>query len=101
MSIASRMKEYGVAGFADIDVYGQHKMPTRPTRFVVMDIEILNNSDSENPLYQDVEYIGLTKDTITRQDYVFYEDEILKVKFINTKGRYNQIFMAKAKANGQ
>lgn len=97
MSIASRMKNYGVAGFGELDAYGQKKKPTKPTRYITADIEILSQQINDTVLYKDAEYIGISHDTLTDQDYVFYEDEILKVLYVNNKGRYNQFFMARAK----
>lgn len=95
MSIASRTKTYGVAGFAELDDYGQRKIPKVPTRFVDMDIELLSATVGENAIYKDAQYIGITKDTLTDQDFVFFNGDVLKVLYVNGHCRLNQVFMAR------
>lgn len=68
-----------------------------PTGTIRMAINISSQSVQDNILYGNAQYVGLTHDkTINDRWVIDYKGTKLKVLYVNTQGRYTQVFMAKA-----
>lgn len=75
--------EYGVPTKSE-DVKGQVKMA----------INIASQSVQDNVNYKECNYIGLTHANVDDTYIIDYEGELLKVLYINPKGRFKQVFLA-------
>lgn len=60
---------------------------------VKMAINITAQSVQDNILYSQATYLGLTYAPVTDNYIIQYGDKKLKVLYVNTQGRYNQVFM--------
>lgn len=60
---------------------------------VKMTINTTSQSIQDNINYSQATYIGLTHAPITDAYVIQYGDRKLKVLYVNTLGRYNQVFM--------
>ena len=60
---------------------------------VKMTINITSQSVQDNINYSQATYIGLTHAPVTDAYVIQYGDKKLKVLYVNTLGRYNQVFM--------
>lgn len=58
-----------------------------------MAINITAQSVQDNILYNHATYLGLTHAPITDKFIIQYGDKKLKVLYVNTQGRYTQVFM--------
>ena len=77
--------------------YGQPTMPDKdanPVGQVKMAINITSQSIQDNINYKDSQYIGLTHAKVDDTYVIQYGDERLKVLYVNSMGRLNQVFMA-------
>ena len=74
---------YGVPAKSE-DVKGQIKMS----------INIASQSVQDNVNYKECNYIGLTHANVDDTYIIDYEGELLKVLYVNPKGRYKQVFLA-------
>lgn len=92
--INTEMRLYNYFTFATYDKYGQPALSTEPKGQIKMAINILSQSVSDNILFENSSYIGLTTDAEVNSTYVIeYGQERLKVLYVNPKGRYKQVFM--------
>lgn len=60
---------------------------------VKMTINTTSQSIQDNINYSEATYLGLTHAPITDAYVIQYGDKKLKVLYVNTLGRYNQVFM--------
>ena len=60
---------------------------------VKMAINITSQSVQDNINYNQAAYIGLTYAPVSDTYVIQYGDKKLKVLYVNTLGRYNQVFM--------
>lgn len=97
MSINSSMGKYNYYLTGALDAYGQAIIETSAAGTIEMDIQILNQSTKDFPLYSSAEYIGLTKELITDNYIIEFKNQKLKVLYVNGFGRYNQVLMEKMK----
>jgi len=77
-------------------VMGQPQLPSadaEPEGQIKMAINISNQSVQDNINYKDAQYVGLTHAEVDDTYIIQYEDERLKVLYINDKGRLKQVFM--------
>ena len=62
---------------------------------IKMSINTTSQSIQDNINYKGASYLGLTMDAKVNDAYVIqYGAELLKVLYINSQGRYKQVFMA-------
>jgi hypothetical protein len=61
-----------------------------------MAVSLLNTQLTDNILYKDAQYLGITTELIDDKCVVLYGEETLKVLYV-VKGRYNQVYMARQK----
>ena len=74
--------------------YAQSVIDETPKGKIKIAIYNTTQSAQDNILYKSAQYIGLTSDTEIDDKYIIqYEEERLKVLYIQKKGRFKQIFM--------
>ena len=91
--INSQMKTYNYFLYGNVDEYGQQKLSTEPNGTIKMSINIASQGTQDNILYKDSSYRGLTFSPINDSYVIEYGASNLKVLYVNTIGRYNQVFM--------
>lgn len=96
--IITDMRLYNYFTLGGTDAYGQPQMP-KATDTPVGQIKIAINTSSQsiqdNINYKDCSYIGLTQAKVNDTYVIQYKDELLKVLYVNDKGRLNQVFLQK------
>ena len=94
--ITTEMQQYDYFTYGLIDEYGQPMISENPIGTIKMAIYVTSQSIQDNILYEDAAYFGLTTDSEINSTYVIqYGEEKLKVLYVNPKGRYKQVFMAR------
>ena len=98
--INSRMRTYDYYLLGNKDNYGQTTIITNDSGQPViqgqvsLSISLITQALSNNIRYSDATYIGLTTDKDINDTYIIkYEDELLKVKYVNREGRFSQVYM--------
>ena len=61
---------------------------------IKMAINISSQGVQENINYKNAQYVGLTQGEVKDTNVIEYEGSILKVLYVNPKGRYKQVFMS-------
>lgn len=93
--IATDMRLYNYFTLGEQDEYGQQTMSNEPVGQVKMAINVSSQSVQDNINYTGATYVGLTHAKVDDTFVIEYGEERLKVLYVNTKGRLNQVFMAK------
>jgi hypothetical protein len=98
--INTDMRLYNYYSFGEKNSYGQPQLIKdengKPViqGSVKMSINTTSTSIQDNIHYKKATYIGLTQSALLDDKKVIqYGDELLKVLYINQKGRYKQVFM--------
>ena len=92
------MRFYDYFTIGENDAYGQPKVSAEPQGKIKMAIYSTSNAVQDNVLYKSAEYVGLTTNTeITDRYIVKYDQEQLKVLYIQPRGRFKQVFMERVK----
>lgn len=86
------MRNYTYKKYGELDAYGQPTLGDGGT--ISMAISIISNQISDNVMYRDAQYIGLTKGKLDDKCVVTYGNDKLKVLYV-VPGRYNQVYMAR------
>jgi hypothetical protein len=74
--------------------YGQLTMTPDIQGQVNISLTTLTKAVTDDIRYTDASYIGLTNDKNINDTYVIqYGDDLLKVQYVNTDGRYTQVFL--------
>ena len=88
------MKTYNYFTFGELDEYGQPQVSAEPQGTIKLAINILSQSVTDNIKYKDCSYIGLTLNSSVNDSFVIeYGAEKLKVLYVNSIGRYKQVFL--------
>lgn len=58
-----------------------------------MAINLTSQTVQDNISYKDAQYIGFTFGTITDKDVIDFNGQKLKVLYVNSFGRYKQVFL--------
>ena len=72
-------------------------MPSKnavPDGQIKMAINLSNQSVQDNINYKDAQYVGLTHADIDDKYIIQYQDERLKVLYVNPFGRMKQVFLS-------
>lgn len=94
--IMTEMRLYDFLTFGEMNDYGQPQLSEEPKGQVKMAIYTTSQSVQDNVLYENATYIGLTHDAEIDDKYVILDgDERLKVLYVQPKGRFKQVFMAR------
>lgn len=91
--ISSDMRIYTYSTLGGNDAYGQPQIAPSVGE-IKMAINIISQTIGDNIKYKDATYIGLTQAYVDDTYIIDYENEKLKVLYVNPKGRYKQVFMA-------
>lgn len=92
--INTDMRLYNYFTLGDDDGYGQPQLSETAQGQIKMAINLTSQSIQDNINYKDAQYVGLTHDAKVDDTYVIeYGNERLKVLYVNTRGRYTQVFM--------
>lgn len=93
MSIATNLKEYDYFEYGKQDKYGQEILNQSPSGKVKASITLLNQSVENTPLYNEIQYVGLTHSNAIKENCVIaYGNKKLKVMNI-VEGRYNTLLL--------
>ena len=90
------MRAYDYFTFRELNAYGQAQLSEEPKGQVKLSIYTTAENTQANVNYTNANYIGLTHDKSINDSYVIkYGENRLKVLYVNKKGRFFQVFMAK------
>ena len=90
------MRHYDYFTFGANDEYGQPVLSQEPEGTIKMAIYNTVQSTQDNVLYTDATYVGLTSDAEVNDTYVIEMDNMrLKVLYVQPKGTWKQVFMAR------
>lgn len=96
--INTDMRLYNYFTIGPKNAYGQPTIPDKdaePVGQIKMTINISSQNIQDNINYKGCNYIGLTKANVDDTYIIEYENERLKVLYVNPKGRMKQVFMAR------
>ena len=91
--INTDIKNYEYYSYGDKDAYGQPELSKEVQGSVKMAIYTTTQTVQDNIKYKDASYIGLTTGTITDKEVIKYGDNLLKVLYVQPRGRFKQVFM--------
>lgn len=92
--ITTDMRLYNYSLYQDKDEYGQQKLSPDIQGQVKMAIYITSQTIQENINYSGAAYLGLTHSLLDSTYVIHYGDKLLKVLYVNPKGRLKQVFLA-------
>ncbi len=88
------MREYSFFTFGSFDAYGQQQISEEAQGTVKIAVYTSSQTAADNIKYRDCNYIGLTHDKNINNSYVIqYGDTRLKVLYVNSMGRFTQVFL--------
>lgn len=96
--INADMRLYNYFTLGKKNSYGELTLPAadaEPKGSIKMAINISSQSIQDNINYKDCSYVGLTHADVDDTYIIQYGNERLKVLYVNPKGRYTQVYMAK------
>lgn len=92
--INAAMRTYDYYTYGVLNEYGQQTLSTEPQGKIKISINTTSQSIQNNIIYKDCSYIGLTmNDAIDDSFVIKYNNELLKVLYVNHIGRYSQAFL--------
>lgn len=86
------MRNYTYQKYGEPDAYGQPTLG--PGGTISMAISVISSQISDNVMYRDAQYIGLTKGALDDKCVITYGNDKLKVLYV-IPGRFNQVYMAR------
>lgn len=88
------MKTYNFFTLGAKDAYGQETLSTVPVGTIKMAIYLTSQSIQDNVNYKNAQYVALTQAKVD-DTYIIDGKELgrLKVLYVNTQGRYTQVFL--------
>ena len=90
--INANMKYYDFFTLDGIDEYGQPAL-SKKKGSIKMSITVNTLNVADNMHFKDYTYIGLTHSALDDSYVIKYGDELLKVLYVNTQGRLNQVYL--------
>lgn len=96
--INAAFRRYNYFTIGTKDEYGQEIVPGKdatPVGTVKMAINLTSQSIQDNINYTGAQYVGLTHAKVDDTYIIQYGEERLKVLYVSTFGRLNQVYMAK------
>lgn len=91
--INTRMRTYFYYIYGAANAYGQAQLSEEPQGTITMAICVSSQSVQDNINYKDATYVGLTHHLLDDSYVIQYGDKKLKVLYVNTQGRLNQVFL--------
>lgn len=92
--INADMRLYDYFTLGEEDEYGQPQLSKEAQGKIKMAINITSQSIQDNINYKDSTFVGLTMADVDDTFVIQYENKLLKVLYVNPKGRFTQVFMA-------
>lgn len=92
--INAAMRSYDYFTFGDDNGYGSPTLSTDVKGSIKMAIHTTSQTVQDNIKYKGATYIGLTKSAVNDSFVIQYGEAKLKVLYVNTEGRLNQVFMS-------
>lgn len=93
--INADMRQYNYYTYGTYNDYGQPILSDKPKGTIKMAINVITQGVEDNTLFENSTYIGLTQDEVNNTYVIQYEEERLKVLYVNRKGRYKQVYLAR------
>lgn len=96
--INADMRLYNYFTLGPKNSYGQRTIPDKdaePAGQIKMAINISSQSVQDNINYAGCQYVGLTRANVDDTYIIEYENERLKVLYVNPKGRMKQVFLTR------
>ena len=94
--INADMRTYSYYTLGELNEYGLEQISTEPTGSIKMAIYTTSQTVNNTILYTGAQYIGLTQEAKVNDTYVIeYGAERLKVLYVQSKGKFKQVFMCK------
>lgn len=96
--INANMRLYDYYLLDEENAYGQivsTSIGHEPEGQIKMAINISSQSIQDNINYSGCQYVGLTQANVDDTYIIDYGNELLKVLYVNPKGRMKQVFMAR------
>ena len=87
------MRLYSYFTFGSEDEYGQRELSEVPSGLIKMAINLTSQAIQDNINYKEAQYVGLTHSDVDDTYVIQYGNEMLKVLYVNPKGRLKQVFM--------
>lgn len=91
--INTNMRLYSYFTFGSEDEYGQRELSEVPSGLIKMAINLTSQAIQDNINYKEAQYVGLTHSDVDDTYVIQYGNEMLKVLYVNPKGRLKQVFM--------
>jgi hypothetical protein len=98
--INTDMRDHAYYLFDEANAYGQPKLMVdengepKQMGYVKMAVNIASKYVQDSVIYGGAQYIGLTHAELNDKYVIQYEDQKLKVLYVNPRGRFKQVFMA-------
>ena len=89
------MRVYNYFTLGEENAYGQPQLSKEPVGEITMAIYLTSQSIQDNVNYKNSQYVALTHANVNDTYVIEYEGEKLKVLYVNPRGRYKQVFLAK------
>lgn len=89
------MRTYDYYLYQDNDAYAQPQLSQDVQGTIKIAIYTASQGIKDSVAYTGTEYIGLTHDAINDKYVILHNDEKLKVLYINTRGTWKQVYMAR------
>ena len=86
-------KLYNYFTFGAKDAYGQQQLSAEPVGKVKIAIYITSQAIQDNINYKNANYLGITNALLDDSCVIEYGTQKLKVLYVNTQGRFNQVFL--------
>lgn len=96
--INSDFRTYNLYSFGSDNDYGQTTLikdengNPKIQGTIKMVVNLSSQSIQDNINYKNAQYIGLTHEEVKDTNVIDYNGSLLKVLYINPKGRYKQVF---------
>ena len=92
--INTNMRHYTYFTFGETNAYGEPELSADTVGTIKISIDIISQGLQNNILYSSATYVGLTNDYVDDTYVINYENKRLKVLYVNSRGRYKEVFMA-------
>ena len=96
--INAQTREYNYYTIGEDNGYGQPQMPAadaQPVGKIKLAIYLTSQAIQDNVNYKNCNYIALTRAKVDDTYVIEYEGARLKVLYVNTDGRYKQVYLQK------
>lgn len=93
--INADMRNYNYYLYGALDAYGQPQLSSEVQGTIKIAINIASQAVQENVVYNGAQYLGITHADVNDKYVIQYGEEKLKVLYVNPKGRFKQVFLAR------